>query len=112
MQTWLHVLIWLLVGILLLGALVLRLDRRDRRLRRQLEMVACTGPVQAETARPPQRVRRQSASEGRRRLLYVVFRYDGEAPRMWPLSRTIVLATAIGLADGMFAWRMGLPFWS
>jgi tight adherence protein B len=106
------VLVPTLLGLMGLCVFTLRQDARQQRIDRHLanalafqEQVALTGPVtlMARQHTGPLAV-----------LLRLVWGYSPDAPRTWPVRRTIIVGIVVGLASFVFgsmvypAWLMGI----
>jgi tight adherence protein B len=96
-----------LVGIMCLAILALREDARQRRVDRQLAVAL---PRDADESPAQRSLRRQQGRPWRDDLLRILFNYERNAPRVWPMKYVILIgcgAAAVTLVGG----RLLLPFW-
>lgn len=98
-----------LVALLLLGVLFLYHDAGARRIQGQLAIAIPTraAPVN-ETIRLIPRMRLRDSSFDR--LLKLVFNYEADAPRFWPVSYIVLVSIGVAIV-GMIVGRLVSPLW-
>jgi tight adherence protein B len=90
---------------------MLRVDARQRRLTRQLEVATLGLSDRSPTPEQRRGIRRQAAFDDRwRKLIYSLLRYDPEASLRWPASRTVIAGVFVAFAMFLVD-RMAAPLW-
>lgn len=94
-----------------LGVIVLLTNARQKKLTRQLDLVTLTprAPIQDNPQLP--RVRRlREGPNWSRGLVYLLFRYNPDAPTAWPVSRAVIAGIVMAIA-AMVLGHLVLPWW-
>ncbi len=97
----------LFVVVLLGCIIVLYADARQKRLLRQLEVAALSPEAPAAA---PRSIRRQRSRGGLGRAVFLLFRFDAEAPRPWPAWR-VVMVGVLAATAALVGARAALPLW-
>lgn len=98
----------ILLGMMILAALALREDAKQRRIKQQLAMAFPSSGPSDET--PLRSVRLQQHRPLWDNVLRVLLSYERDAPRLWPTKRVVLIGCAAAVAS-LVLGRLLMPLW-